>query len=143
MPENKTIICTTGRLAWLKGWKFMIDSFILFLKSIPDSVFYIIGTGEDHQKIKDYLAANGISDKVVLPGGKKLEEPVIVRHTSETVIGEYMAKWTQSYRDLPLLRNQWANGVRWEPRPRLFLRTSEFLWQEGHAAHATDGDCRL
>ncbi|NUQ31940.1 MAG: proline--tRNA ligase, partial [Dermatophilaceae bacterium] len=62
--------------------------------------------------------------------------------TSETVIGEYMAKWTQSYRDLPLLLNQWANVVRWELRPRVFLRTSEFLWQEGHTAHATEADAR-
>ena len=60
-----------------------------------------------------------------------------MRPTSETVIGEFMAKWIQSYRDLPLLLNQWANVVRWELRPRLFLRTSEFLWQEGHTAHAT------
>jgi prolyl-tRNA synthetase len=73
-------------------------------------------------------------------GGKELEEPVVVRPTSETVIGEYMAKWIQSYRDLPLLLNQWANVVRWELRPRLFLRTSEFLWQEGHTAHATEAD---
>lgn len=76
-------------------------------------------------------------------GGKQLEEPAVVRPTSETVIGEYMAKWTQSYRDLPLLLNQWANVVRWELRPRLFLRTSEFLWQEGHTAHATEEDARL
>jgi prolyl-tRNA synthetase len=75
-------------------------------------------------------------------GGKELEEPVIVRPTSETVIGEFMAKWTQSYRDLPLLLNQWANVVRWELRPRVFLRTSEFLWQEGHTAHATEEDAR-
>ena len=73
-------------------------------------------------------------------GGKELEEPVVVRPTSETVIGEYMAKWIQSYRDLPLLLNQWANVVRWELRPRLFLRTSEFLWQEGHTAHASYED---
>lgn len=73
-------------------------------------------------------------------GGRELEEPVVVRPTSETVIGEYMAKWTQSYRDLPLLLNQWANVVRWELRPRLFLRTSEFLWQEGHTAHADQAD---
>ena len=73
-------------------------------------------------------------------GGKELEEPVVVRPTSETVIGEYMAKWIQSYRDLPLLLNQWANVVRWELRPRLFLRTTEFLWQEGHTAHATEDD---
>jgi prolyl-tRNA synthetase len=75
-------------------------------------------------------------------GGKKLDEPVVVRPTSETVIGEFMAKWIQSYRDLPLLLNQWANVVRWELRPRIFLRTSEFLWQEGHTAHATEGDAR-
>jgi prolyl-tRNA synthetase len=75
-------------------------------------------------------------------GGKDLEEPVVVRPTSETVIGEFMAKWTQSYRDLPLLLNQWANVVRWELRPRVFLRTSEFLWQEGHTAHATEEDAR-
>ena len=73
-------------------------------------------------------------------GGKELDEPVVVRPTSETVIGEYMAKWIQSYRDLPLLLNQWANVVRWEMRPRLFLRSSEFLWQEGHTAHATQAD---
>ena len=64
----------------------------------------------------------------------------MVRPTSETVIGEYMAKWTQSYRDLPLLLNSWDNVVRWELRPRLFLRTTEFLWQEGHTAHATRED---
>src|SRR5215213_6668605 len=75
-------------------------------------------------------------------GGKQLAEPVVVRPTSETVIGEFMAKWVDSYRDLPLLLNQWANVVRWELRPRLFLRTSEFLWQEGHTAHATEGDAR-
>ena len=65
-----------------------------------------------------------------------------MRPTSETVIGEYMAKWVQSYRDLPLLLNQWANVVRWELRPRLFLRTTEFLWQEGHTVHATYEDAR-
>jgi prolyl-tRNA synthetase len=73
-------------------------------------------------------------------GGRELEEPLVVRPTSETVIGEYMGKWIQSYRDLPLLLNQWANVVRWELRPRLFLRTTEFLWQEGHTAHATAAD---
>ncbi|WP_427889226.1 proline--tRNA ligase [Kribbella sp. GL6] len=75
-------------------------------------------------------------------GGKELEEPAVIRPTSETVIGEYMAKWIQSYRDLPLLLNQWANVVRWELRPRLFLRTTEFLWQEGHTAHASAADAR-
>jgi prolyl-tRNA synthetase len=75
-------------------------------------------------------------------GGKKLEEPVVVRPTSETIINSYFAKWIQSYRDLPLLINQWSNVVRWELRPRLFLRTTEFLWQEGHTAHATEGEAR-
>ncbi|MBC7257821.1 MAG: proline--tRNA ligase [Chloroflexi bacterium] len=70
-------------------------------------------------------------------GGEKLEEPLIVRPTSETIINTMMAKWIRSYRDLPLLLNQWCNVVRWEMRTRLFLRTTEFLWQEGHTAHAT------
>jgi prolyl-tRNA synthetase len=73
-------------------------------------------------------------------GGKELEEPLIVRPTSETVIGEMMAKWISSHRDLPMLLNQWANVVRWELRPRMFLRTTEFLWQEGHTAHADEAD---
>src|SRR6516225_1584954 len=75
-------------------------------------------------------------------GGKELEEPIVVRPTSETVINSFFAKWVHSYRDLPLLINQWANVVRWELRPRLFLRTSEFLWQEGHTAHATREEAR-
>jgi prolyl-tRNA synthetase len=76
-------------------------------------------------------------------GGKELEEPLVVRPTSETVINSFFAKWVQSHRDLPLLINQWANVVRWELRPRLFLRTSEFLWQEGHTAHATQEEARV
>ncbi|MCG3158255.1 MAG: Proline--tRNA ligase [bacterium] len=73
-------------------------------------------------------------------GGKKLEEPLVVRPTSETIIWSMYRKWIQSYRDLPILINQWANVVRWEMRTRLFLRTTEFLWQEGHTAHATFED---
>jgi prolyl-tRNA synthetase len=75
-------------------------------------------------------------------GGEELAEPLAVRPTSETVIGGYMAKWIQSYRDLPLLLNQWGNVVRWELRPRAFLRTTEFLWQEGHSAHFSQEDAR-
>src|SRR5207248_891756 len=67
-----------------------------------------------------------------------LTEPLVVRPTSETIIGASYAKWVQSYRDLPILMNQWANVVRWEMRTRLFLRTMEFLWQEGHTAHETE-----
>jgi len=70
-------------------------------------------------------------------GGKKLEEPLVIRPTSETIIWAMYKKWIQSWRDLPLLYNQWCNIVRWEMRTRLFLRTTEFLWQEGHTAHAT------
>jgi prolyl-tRNA synthetase len=73
------------------------------------------------------------------PAGE-LEEPLIVRPTSETIIGAMFAKWVQSYRDLPILINQWANVVRWEMRTRLFLRTAEFLWQEGHTVHATEAE---
>ena len=73
-------------------------------------------------------------------GGTELPEPLVVRPTSETVINHYFAKWVQSHRDLPLMLNLWNNVVRWELRPRLFLRTTEFLWQEGHTAHATYAD---
>lgn len=79
---------------------------------------------------------------VTVGGGKELEEPYVVRPTSETIIGDAMSRWIQSYRDLPLLLNQWANVVRWEKRTRPFLRTSEFLWQEGHTAHATYDDAQ-
>src|SRR5467141_2365468 len=71
-----------------------------------------------------------------------LKEPLVVRPTSETIIGASYAKWVQSYRDLPILINQWANVVRWEMRPRLFLRTTEFLWQEGHTVHETEAEAR-
>jgi prolyl-tRNA synthetase len=78
-----------------------------------------------------------INDKNELVPGGKLEEPLVIRPTSEAIIGEAFSRWINSYRDLPLLGNQWANVVRWEMRPRIFLRTTEFLWQEGHTAHAT------
>ncbi len=81
------------------------------------------------------------AERKLVPAGL-LEEPLVVRPTSETIIGAMFAKWVQSYRDLPLLINQWANIVRWEMRTRLFLRTTEFLWQEGHTAHATEAEAR-
>ncbi len=74
---------------------------------------------------------------VTIAGGKELEEPYVIRPTSETIIGYFFARWIQSWRDLPVLINQWANVLRWELRTRMFLRTSEFLWQEGHTAHAS------
>ncbi|MDA8392879.1 MAG: proline--tRNA ligase [Actinomycetota bacterium] len=77
---------------------------------------------------------------VTIGGGKKLDEPLVVRPTSESIIGEMFSRWISSHRDLPLLLNQWANVVRWELRPRLFLRTTEFLWQEGHTAHTSEDD---
>jgi prolyl-tRNA synthetase len=79
---------------------------------------------------------------VTIGGGEKLEEPLVVRPTSETIIGYMYSKWIKSYRDLPLLINQWGNVVRWELRTRLFLRTLEFYWQEGHTAHATEAEAR-
>lgn len=89
---------------------------------------------------KEAEHVEGFSPQVAVvthAGGEKLDEPLVVRPTSETIIWATYAKWIQSYRDLPLLYNQWANVVRWELRTRLFLRTSEFLWQEGHTAHET------
>ena len=90
------------------------------------------------EREKDHV--EGFAPEVALvthAGGEELGEPLVVRPTSETIIWDTYAKWVQSYRDLPLLYNQWANVVRWEMRPRLFLRTTEFLWQEGHTAHET------
>ena len=80
-------------------------------------------------------------DGSLQPDGE-LAEPLVIRPTSETIIGEMFAKWIQSHRDLPLLTNQWANIVRWEMRTRIFLRTSEFLWQEGHTAHADENEAK-
>src|SRR6266581_8396269 len=97
--------------------------------------------GEDFPREAEHV--EGFSPElaiVTIGGGKELEEPVAVRPTSETIFGEYMAKWVQSYRDLPLLLNQWCNIVRWELRTRPFLRTTEFLWQEGHTAHVDEAD---
>src|SRR6202142_643802 len=87
-----------------------------------------------HHRLKN------IDGKLVPDPDAKLEEPLVVRPTSETIIGDAFSRWIKSYRDLPLLINQWANVVRWEMRPRLFLRTTEFLWQEGHTAHADADD---
>src|SRR5687767_6581605 len=81
--------------------------------------------------------------KLIPDPASQLEEPLIVRPTSETIIGSTYARWVQSYRDLPILINQWANVVRWEMRTRLFIRTTEFLWQEGHTAHATAEEAQV
>ncbi|MFH1472921.1 MAG: proline--tRNA ligase [bacterium] len=92
---------------------------------------------------KEESHVEGFSPEVAVvtyAGGEKLEEALVIRPTSETIIYDSFSKWIQSYNDLPLLMNQWANVVRWELRPRLFLRTTEFLWQEGHTAHQTNDD---
>jgi prolyl-tRNA synthetase len=81
--------------------------------------------------------------EVTRAGGEELPEPYVIRPTSETIIGYFYAKWVRSWRDLPLLINQWANVMRWEMRTRPFLRTAEFLWQEGHTVHATEEDAEM
>lgn len=95
---------------------------------------------------KEESHIEGFAPEIVVvthAGGKKLEEPLVVRPTSETIMYDVFSKWIHSYRDLPLLINQWANVVRWEMRPRLFLRTIEFLWQEGHTVHETEKEADL
>jgi prolyl-tRNA synthetase len=96
---------------------------------------HIEGFAKECAVVTHHKLAKNAEGKLV-PSGE-LEEPYIIRPTSETIIGDAFSRWIQSYRDLPLLTNQWANIVRWEMRTRLFLRTTEFLWQEGHTAHAT------
>ncbi|THB81598.1 MAG: proline--tRNA ligase [Desulfobacteraceae bacterium] len=96
---------------------------------------HVEGFAKECAVVTHHKLEHGEDNKLV-PAGK-LQEPLIVRPTSETIIGESMSRWTSSYRDLPILLNQWANVVRWEMRTRMFLRTSEFLWQEGHTAHAS------
>jgi len=110
---------------------------------IPKSYFskeasHVDGFAKECAVVTHYRLKNDPDGKgVVVDEDAKLEEELIVRPTSETIIWDTYRKWIQSYRDLPLLINQWANVVRWEMRTRLFLRTAEFLWQEGHTAHAT------
>jgi len=113
---------------------------------IPKSYFskeaaHVDGFAKECAVITHYRLKNSEKDNsIVVDETAKLEEELIVRPTSETIIWDTYRKWIQSYRDLPLLINQWANVVRWEMRTRLFLRTAEFLWQEGHTAHATKGE---
>jgi len=111
---------------------------------IPKSFFskeadHVEGFAKECAVVTHYRLRNGVNGIEVDPDAK-LEEELIVRPTSETIIWDTYKKWVQSYRDLPILVNQWANVVRWEMRTRLFLRTAEFLWQEGHTAHATEAE---
>lgn len=112
---------------------------------IPLSFFekeadHVEGFAKEMAVVTHHRLIKGAKGGLVPDPESKLEEPLIVRPTSETMIGAAMARWVQSWRDLPLLTNQWANVVRWEMRTRMFLRTSEFLWQEGHTAHADKAD---
>ena len=115
---------------------------------IPKSFFnkeasHVEGFAKECAVVTHYrLKTDKESKKIVIDEDAKLEEELIVRPTSETIIWDSYKKWIQSYRDLPLLINQWANVVRWEMRTRLFLRTTEFLWQEGHTAHATEKEAQ-
>ncbi len=101
---------------------------------------HVEGFAKECAVVTHHKLEKGETGKLI-PAGE-LVEPLVVRPTSETIIGESMSKWVSSYRDLPILINQWANVVRWEMRTRIFLRTSEFLWQEGHTAHSTEAEAR-
>jgi prolyl-tRNA synthetase len=103
---------------------------------------HVEGFAKECAVVTHYRLIHDDKGGLVVDPEAKLEEPLIVRPTSETIIGEMFARWAQSYRDLPLLINQWCNIVRWELRTRLFLRTTEFLWQEGHTAHETEQEAR-
>ena len=112
---------------------------------IPKSFFskeasHVEGFAKECAVVTHYRLKNDENGKIIVDEDAKLEEELIVRPTSETIIWDTYRKWIQSYRDLPVLVNQWANVVRWEMRTRLFLRTAEFLWQEGHTAHATKAE---
>jgi prolyl-tRNA synthetase len=112
------------------------------LSHLQKEADHVEGFAKECAVVTHHRLETGPDGKLRPAGDARLEEPLVVRPTSETIIGEMYANWVQSYRDLPILINQWANVVRWEMRPRLFLRTSEFLWQEGHTAHATEEEAR-
>lgn len=107
------------------------------LSFISKEAEHIDGFAKECAVVTHHRLEKGPKGNLIPAPNAELEEPFIIRPTSETIIGDSMAKWVQSYRDLPLLLNQWANVMRWEMRPRMFLRTTEFLWQEGHNAFAT------
>src|SRR5690606_28798334 len=107
------------------------------LSFITREAEHVEGFAKEMALVTHTRLVKGDDGKLVPDPESKLDEPLVVRPTSETIIYYAFSKWVQSYRDLPLLINQWANVVRWEMRTRMFLRTAEFLWQEGHTAHAT------
>ena len=112
---------------------------------IPKSYFnreasHVEGFAKECAVVTHYRLKSGKDGDIMVDENARLEEELIVRPTSETIIWDTYRKWVRSYRDLPILVNQWANVVRWEMRTRLFLRTAEFLWQEGHTAHASEAE---
>lgn len=130
------IVRPTGYSVWEEIQRFFDDAFkeaghvnAYFPLLIPESFL-----AKEAEHVEGFAPECAV---VTHAGGEELEEPYVIRPTSETVIGYMYSKWVQSWRDLPILINQWCNVMRWEKRPRLFLRTSEFLWQEGHTAHET------
>lgn len=133
------VVRPTGYSIWEEVQKFFDDAFketghvnAYFPLLIPQSFM-----AKEAEHVEGFAPECAV---VTHAGGEELEEPLVIRPTSETVIGHMYSKWVQSWRDLPILINQWCSVMRWEKRPRLFLRTSEFLWQEGHTAHETAGE---
>ncbi len=112
------------------------------LSYLEKEAAHVEGFAKECAVVTHHRLEVGADGKMRPAPSSELAEPLVVRPTSETIIGATYAKWVQSYRDLPILINQWANVVRWEMRPRLFLRTTEFLWQEGHTAHETEAEAR-
>lgn len=131
------IIKPYGYALWEKTQKILDEKFKL--TGVQNAYFPMLIPEKLLKKEEDHV--EGFSPEVAVvthAGGKKLEEPLVLRPTSETIMYEVFSKWIRSHRDLPLLINQWANVIRWEMRTRLFLRTTEFLWQEGHTVHSTE-----
>jgi len=149
--RGSMVIKPYGYAIWEKMQRILDDKFketghenAYFPLFIPKSFFskeasHVEGFAKECAVVTHYRLKSDGKGGVMVDPDAKLEEELIVRPTSETIIWDTYRKWIQSYRDLPLLINQWVNVVRWEMRTRLFLRTSEFLWQEGHTAHATRG----
>ena len=130
------VIRPHGYAIWEKIQKGLDD---MFKETGHENAYFPLLIPESYIK-KEAEHVKGFSPELAVvtrAGGKELKEPLVIRPTSETIIWSMYKNWIQSYRDLPLLINQWANVIRWEMRTRLFLRTTEFLWQEGHTAHAT------
>ena len=146
MAENGPAAGTMVIRPWGYGiWELLVAEMDRRIKEAgADNAYFPLFIPESFLKLEaDHV--EGFAPELAIVthgGGKELDEPLVVRPTSETVINSLFSKWIQSHRDLPLRINQWANVVRWELRPRLFLRTTEFLWQEGHTAHATEAEAR-